>query len=211
MAKKSKTYVWRDPTTLGRIAVGVSAAFALVFLCRGVLQLMFGQAANYAYVVAGFTWPQALSLLADLLYMVLLLGVIPVLMWVYRVSCNAHSRGRSMAHSPISAIVWFLVPFAGWFVPYLVMAEIWEKSALTADQKRSRIVGGWWANYIVFSLTIIVSHYIWAWALVGNLAGIAAAVLFILLVRRLTRMQIEAHEADLLTGETTDVLQRVSN
>jgi heme/copper-type cytochrome/quinol oxidase subunit 2 len=211
MAKKSKSYVWRDPTTLGRLAVGVSAAFAVDFFCRGILQLIFGSAANYNYAVMGFTWPQALTFLADLIYLVLLLGVVPVLMWVYRVSRNAHSRGRSMAHSPIAAVIWFVVPFAGWFLPYLVMAEIWEKSAPTTSQGQNRIVGGWWANYIVFSLTMIASLYIWAWALVGSFAGLAAAVLFILLVRRLTRMQIEAHEADLLTGETTDVLQRVSN
>src|SRR6266436_5309609 len=62
------------------------------------------------------------------------LGVLLFLMWVYRANKNARALGAAgMKYTPGWSVGWFFVPFAGLFMPYWVLKEIWQVSSPGSD------------------------------------------------------------------------------
>jgi hypothetical protein len=89
---------------------------------------------------------------------VLILGIIVFLVWVYRVSTNLHSLEKPrMKFTPGWAVGWFFVPFASLVQPYKAVAEIHKASnpkidpnlLIVDDLKTPGIVKWWWAFFLI--------------------------------------------------------------
>jgi heme/copper-type cytochrome/quinol oxidase subunit 2 len=89
---------------------------------------------------------------------VLILGIIVFLMWVYRASKNLHSLEKPrLKYSPGWAVGWFFVPFASLFQPYKAVAEVYKASNPEIDPnlldvedlKTPGIVKWWWAFFLI--------------------------------------------------------------
>lgn len=62
------------------------------------------------------------------------------LIWQYRLRLNYDSLGvRAMAHSPAMNVVWWFVPVANWFMPYMVLQELWRAGAAGAPEEGPRL------------------------------------------------------------------------
>lgn len=200
-SKKQKTYVWKDPSTLTRAVLIVLWVNLAVITASLANTLIFGDAAQYDEYAMDWSGPQAAQLALDLLEFVMLLVCLIVPFWIVRMSRNAHSFRPDMKHSPIGAIGWYIVPIANLIVPYEAMEEIWDVSGQGGKRRSGKLVGWWWGIYLVSNIASVVAAIP---ALAAGLApalavagvlSIANSLLFITLVRRLTVMQKETHQA----------------
>jgi hypothetical protein len=144
---------------------------------------------------------------------------IALLVWVHRANRNAHALGsEGMAYSPGWSVGWFFVPLANLVMPYRVLREIWKASTPGAGMHWrqvpvSPILGAWWAvcvarGIIQYSpLQVVTGHWrladiptfgpswlngLWefSWGLlIGEVVDIAAGVLTIVVVIRITDSQ----------------------
>ena len=201
MAKKpAKIYTWKDPTGLTRavlvvMALSLAANFALI-----AVWLMFGEAALYdAASDEAFTTAQFISWSVDMVALVILLACAVIPFWIVRVSRNAHVLRPQMKFSPLGSIGWYLVPIASLFKPFQALSEIWLVSSTKADRGSDKLLAAWWVSLIMGGLASTFGGKIGdaagAWiAFAANLLGIAVAILFMIIVRRLSSMQIEKHQ-----------------
>lgn len=153
--------------------------------------------------------------LAILLFAMQFPTAIAFLMWVYRTSKNLEPLGaHGQRFSPAWAVGWWFVPIMLLFRPYQVMAEIWRGSGGEAlllsgdnwqDRSVSPMLAWWWWIWIVARITSLVlsrvpdtlttdgvSAFLLFWV-VSDVLWIAAGILAIIIVRRITRRQREAH------------------
>ncbi len=158
------------------------------------------------------------------------LGVLLFLMWVYRANKNARALGAAgMKYTPGWSVGWFFVPFAGLFMPYWVLKEIWQVSSPGSDDRLrktivSPVLALWWLVGVLsgtirysrwhyfksegpttFALEflskwpeeltgnrpgLINSELEWCWGLMlGDVVGIAACTLTIVVILTITGMQ----------------------
>ena len=131
------------------------------------------------------------------------------LKWIYRVSLNAHSIAPGMTITPAWGVGWFFVPFACLWKPYQGVRETWQVSAAGGPgwqaQPAPPMLGWWWGSWIVANIlgniafrlqmnatsigeTMISTGF----SLAQEIANLPLDVLFILLVRRLTALQLGA-------------------
>ncbi|MQY35211.1 hypothetical protein SRB17_31830 [Streptomyces sp. RB17] len=204
--------VLRSPVGLGR-AVGVLLGVVIaadVFGCyadllemnaagdiadgaTGAGMLHRAEHADTLYHWAGFT--QAWTLLAT---------AVVYLCWLWRVRVNAEVFDRS-AH--VMGRGWTI---GGWFCPIVnlwfprrIVLNIWDTSVPWGARARHSPVNAWWTLWIISILTGRLASMSWNHAhterLLHNAAGqmlfsdavdIGAAVLAIVVVVRLTRMQV---------------------
>ncbi|MFI8961263.1 DUF4328 domain-containing protein [Streptomyces sp. NPDC053493] len=146
--------------------------------------------------------------LVSVVQLLLLVATVVVwIVWFHRTRQNAqvwapdlHSRGPGWA---IGA--WF-IPFANLWIPRNIAAEIWRASrrlpyAPDAPGELG-LLNGWWALFVLQGLVDRVAGRLYekaetpdayvtaaSWLAANDIANIAAAVLAILFVRRLTSMQ----------------------
>ena len=75
--------------------------------------------------------------------------VVVFLVWLHRCSRNLGALGVTRQHfTPVWAVAWWFVPFANWFQPYRVMAEIWSGSH--PERKTGhRLLAVWWVLWLV--------------------------------------------------------------
>jgi len=140
------------------------------------------------------------------------------LVWVYRVSRNAQAlEVKGMNYTPGWSVGWFLVPLAGLFMPYFVMREIWQVSSRGSTENgqlapASPVLGTWWLIGAVYSMmhyspwriiagpmqlvyfhkNHVIANALWdfSWGLlITEIVGIAANVLTIVIVVRVTEFQ----------------------
>lgn len=132
------------------------------------------------------------------------------LRWIHRMCHNARIRASHMEYTPGWSIGWYFVPIAYWWKPFQAMKEIWGKSVDQAGPRgvdSSGLLGVWWTLWIVNSLLSNASFRMSArpggidGALAANVVNITSdllaiplAVVFIVMVKRLTAMQEYAHE-----------------
>jgi len=133
-----------------------------------------------------------------------------LIIWMWRVAKNAQLAGRLQPRfAPGWTIGGWFIPFANLVIPVLVMQDLWRGSDPTIPHgdagwrraKGSALVGWWWAAYIVSSMRFLGGQDAQTFddlenvrltdslAGIGALAAIAAAVLLIFVVRRITRRQ----------------------
>jgi hypothetical protein len=166
----------------GDVAAGARGA--------GVLNRAYHADAVYRW--AGFT--HAWTMLAT---------AVVYLCWLWRVRVNAevfdasaHSLGRGWTIGG-----WFCPVVQLWF-PRRIVLNAWDASVPWGERARHRVVNAWWTLWIISFLTGRLASLSWSHAhtarLLRNAAGqllfsdavdIAAAVLAIVVVVRLTRMQ----------------------
>ena len=138
-----------------------------------------------------------------------------VLKWIYRTNRNAHSVARGLTTPPNWAIIWFFVPIAFLWKPFQAFQETWQVSVAGGTRdwravKTPRILGWWWGMFLVSNFLGQAVFRITMSA--GTLGGMAIAsgfdvaasllavplnVVFIRIVRDLTRMQV----VDMTFGE----------
>lgn len=145
-------------------------------------------------------------------------GVVTVI-WLYRVADNSNKMGRRVTFGPLWAIFgWLILPML-WIIPALQMQELWKASDASPDWQRSSTNWKIWAWFacaplavisgIIFGGSVLYSlssadinseaefestieqaadQSIGAYVMV-EVFTVAAAVLFILFSRELTRRQ----------------------
>ncbi|MBU0516146.1 MAG: DUF4328 domain-containing protein [Proteobacteria bacterium] len=109
-------------------------------------------------------------------------------------------------HSPFWAVAYFFVPFANWWMPPLVVSEMWrgtDPKQTDPKQARQGLVVWWWLVYVPLPLVATYVHnragatqtlpqvasFLWT-LIVVDLWHVVAAVLALVLVRRLTRRMV---------------------
>jgi hypothetical protein len=215
----SGQYVFRSPNSLGNGVRGVIGAFVLLTLAvLGVmaygLQLLqqgidSGITATLQDKLAGAGWLQ-LNLFR--LQLVLMLACyIWAGCWVYRMACNVRALGaRGLDDSPGWAVGWYAVPVMNLVRPLRAMTQIWLGSqAPTRWQKLGTpsLLRLWWVFWIAGNLSYwFVTQYLkpehtfdglhtQQLLLIGGQGlNLCAAALFLMVVTRLTRVQVEQHE-----------------
>lgn len=157
------------------------------------------EAADTFYGVSGLL--QALALLAT--------GIV-FLMWFYRIRVNAEvfaPYGHRMKRG--WAIGGWLVPIVSFWFPKKIANDVWKASAPQNEADRTGLLTGWWLVW-VFSTVVgplsvtsggdlsrdeqlnEIRREI-STTIVSDLLGLIAAVLAILVVRRLTRFQLDTY------------------
>jgi hypothetical protein len=127
------------------------------------------------------------------------------LKWVYRVSLNAHALASDMTITPAWGVGWFFVPIACLWKPYQGLRESWQVSASGGSGWQSQpvplLLRWWWLAWIVANIVGNVSLRLemggqelaaTGFALAQDLLNIPLDLLFILVVRRLTALQLGA-------------------
>jgi hypothetical protein len=215
MAAKTKTYVWKDPSRLAGVVVVVLAIQIVLSTLSLVIGLLLGQASMYAADPTVLTPAQTPRLIIDLLGLLLLLVAIATPLWILRVSSNAHSVRPNMEHSVVGSIGWYLVPLV-WFVkPFMAMSEIWEVSASGGGEvrkgKRRDVILNWWWGIFVAGLFVayaagsLANQPFGIWVrMFSDLFTIATCLVFMTVVRRISRMQVAQRHASVFSDTAAE-------
>lgn len=143
------------------------------------------------------------------------------LFWIYRVHANLSALGaRNLKNTSFWAVGWWLIPFAHLVFPYRIMREIWHRSdpgdgeLATLQLASPGALLGWWWALMVSALLLEFYYPFWAQMTGGTVFGvtsaiddkyfyaeatsaalnIAAAILGILVVLSIDRMQSVKHQ-----------------
>ncbi|MBP1474614.1 DUF4328 domain-containing protein [Frateuria sp. MAH-13] len=131
--------------------------------------------------------------------------------WVYRAACNVRALGaRGLDDSPGWAVGWYAVPVMNLVRPLRAMTQIWLGSEAPARWQKlgtPSLLRVWWVFWIAgnFSYWFVTQylrpehtfeglHTQQVLLLCGQGLNLCAAALFLLVVARLTRMQLQQHE-----------------
>ena len=140
-------------------------------------------------------------------------AAIAFLLWIRRASENLAPLGADgQRFSPGWAVGAWFVPIIWLFRPYQVMAEIWrgsrpENSDGWTDFPASRLLGFWWAGWLVSGwIFTIAVRALWPGDaeiddlitagfanIAGDLISLAALILLVILLRRITANQEQKH------------------
>lgn len=213
------SYVFRSPLPLGNGVQGVVAAFLILALVlvgvmgHGLQLLQQGidgtAAADLQDRLASAGRLQ--SSLVSLQMLLLLASCVWAACWLHRVACNARALGaKGLDDSPAWAIGWYAVPVMNLVLPLRAMTQIWLGSAAPGRWQKlpmPRLLAAWWCFWIGGNLYgSFVTYYLkpehtftglhaQQQLLIGaQLLNLVAAVLFLLVVRGLTHMQVEERE-----------------
>ncbi|MEU2235209.1 DUF4328 domain-containing protein [Streptomyces vietnamensis] len=133
-------------------------------------------------------------------------GVVFII-WFHRLRKNAEIWARDLqTRTPGYAIGCWFIPLGNFWIPRSIAVEIWRASRwepYAADGKRElTLLNSWWVCWIIGTLVNWISGKMYGaaetaeayviatqWSLVGYVLDAVAAVLAILVVRRLTSMQ----------------------
>lgn len=144
---------------------------------------------------------------------VIVLYLLVVASWLFVAAGNARTLTPEMGYGPWAALLWFLVPVANLVFPHGVIRRIWSASApRPEDKKGGWLVSVWWAVLLVALLGIPGAQFVknayfppsplepaqpsffdsMGREIAQTMLTILAVALFVLVVRRITRMQIES-------------------
>lgn len=139
----------------GKRAFGAKAGIIAVIIYFFFLVLGF---AAYGVMISseGGEIPDGgqLELVGSLLGVVgVLLGQIPYMMWLHRVSQNAHVMARrELDQSPGWTVGFNYIPIMSLWKPYVAMLEIWNSSQNRPPDSGSQLVGWWWGMWLAANL-----------------------------------------------------------
>ena len=200
-------YTFLNPDGLSRILI------ASIYVSLGLLTLI-SVSGLFSF---GYVRDISLGSPGDHLGPYELLGVLAVLCalvsfflalkWTYRVSRNAHSFAEGLGVSPTGAVGWYFVPIACLWKPFQALSEAWQASANPSDWRRVATPGllrWWWGLWLALvamnqfrdRLTEGLQRSLPGGASMAVmetlclLCLVSAGLLFIAIVRRLTRMQL---------------------
>lgn len=204
----------RSPVGLGKavcVLLGAAAAADVVSIAAGInARQVFAEGSADDFL----RYDEAAMDRAEMLYrfsgspqmLTFLATAVVFLVWFRRVRLNAEVfDAYAQPMRPGWAIGAWFVPFANFFLPYRVASGIWTASTPAGRPLASRaLLNAWWAGLIGSRLFVVwaerrytaaeeVDEVLDAFGLVvaADVLDVAAAVLAILFVRRLTAMQGE--------------------
>ncbi len=133
--------------------------------------------------------------------------------WQHRAQANAiELAGGGLQFTPGWAVGWWFIPFANLVKPFQAIRELW-KASYGGHAWRSlptwRVIGWWWALYLganvidrgisrsgeATSISELIGQDTWSLAALGTHA--VAAILAIVIVRSIVRMQADAIAASI--------------
>ena len=103
-------------------------------------------------------------LLAFTLLVLYIVSAVAFLVWIQR--SYARLRARRIAglrYTPLTAVIWFLVPVAFLFIPRRVVSELWHASPAPAGGRVDRrggvpmLVSVWWTAFVAFALSAVIT------------------------------------------------------
>jgi hypothetical protein len=213
-----KTYAWADPSGPAKVAFAVMGLNILLRLISLAAWMLLGPASTYLDQAA-LTPEQTVRAMLYVANLGMLLVCMGAGWWIYRANANAHTFRAGLVNSPFGAIAWFYVPIANLYKPYQAMRETWIASSQQGLRARHDLVRYWWASMILgnfagnFAARVTGSFGL-ALGILFDLLAISTAVMFVLIVRRVTAMQISKHEIrvfDEANRETATVLERMAD
>ena len=217
-----KTYQWKDPRVMAVLAqVGLWSQGGL-FVLLSALSFGFGAGANEGGE-GELTGPQAvLGIVALITIFAFLFGLVTTPMWIFRANKNAHVLKPHMQYGPWKAILFYVVPVAFLWMPFEAMAEIWDVSAGGSGGKRRKVdilLRFWWGAFLAMDFlgvfgNIMRREAVASSAVLDGLQSLAwgiSAGLLAVIVRRITRAQIETYNAHVFSDEVApNILQQVT-
>lgn len=204
-----KSYVWKNPTGVTRLAVGCLIFVGLTHFVSLAVWLMFQGRAAYLPDQTDFTFAQQMKALVDLaIFAGYLVGLL-LAFWIVRACKNAHALSKKMTITPFFAVVWYVVPFACWYKPYESMKEIWVSSSGLPEKDIPPILRNWWILFIVSTFAGGVNARFldnnWIIGIFANLLSLACVYFLISIVRQICSMQITRNEMKSVFGEPQSI------
>jgi DNA-binding response OmpR family regulator len=103
-------------------------------------------------------------ILAFTLLILYVLSAIAFLVWIHRSYARlAARRIAGLRYNPITAVIWFVVPVAFFFMPRRVVTELWYANPLPAGgrvERRRRVpflVAVWWTAFVAFAISAVLT------------------------------------------------------
>jgi hypothetical protein len=150
---------FRSARLRSQIAIGALVLVALIDLLELSHYLAFGGLVeSYAAGTSGLsdlrTFDDLTTGIAWLNLAALVACGLVYLAWLSRAVENAPAIGAGIPpHGPRGAIGWWFAPFANWFVPYRIVADLHDRLGTASDHGRARVVVlGWWLVYVLSGL-----------------------------------------------------------
>lgn len=211
----------KDPTRLlapARILVLLTLGLAVVGVGSNALELQFlqkldtGAFASEQDMMAAADANDQRQLIVFVPYAVVaILAFIFVGRWIYFSSKNLRAFGAiGLTIRPGWAVGWYFVPIANLWKPYQAMKEIWQASSDPLDWTRQETPGlmpVWWLLWLVSTVadqgasrltsnaeTIADFQLAASISIASGALYAAACMLLVMLMNRITRLQIDAIE-----------------
>jgi hypothetical protein len=206
-------YTYRDPTTVSRVAVGLTAAAATATFVNLVLligyRLFLTRLANGQFgadddpAALAASWAAWLGVSEIAVPIVSVSATVVFFFWLYRISANAHAMGaRELSANAGLSVGAFFIPFVNFFWPPIIMGELWRAS-LDAKQWRDQQgtigIALWWGLWLLNSLTAIVARF---WKPSGTDFGEMQSFFDYLIVAGVVAAAFRAVQAVLVHGLT---------
>ena len=211
LANNFKNSEYRSPTSLGTaviLVLGGLAATGVLSVIVSAIMLLWpgisipaegGRSFDLGMVFVGLLALAQLGLR--------LLCVILFLVWLHRAFKNLPVIGaKYLEFTPGWAVGWWFVPFANLFKPYQIIKELYASSDLAANpdsEGTTENVGLWWGTFLCANIVLRIadgligdldnaSKGFAAIFLVGELLFVGAALLCMLIVKRVNTWQTQA-------------------
>ncbi|MFC4994017.1 DUF4328 domain-containing protein [Rubritalea tangerina] len=148
--------------------------------------------------------------LADTTLYAYWIGLFVYLMWVYKTQRNTWALSPDTdrpSYTPAWAAVYYLLPIVCLFRPYLIMKDVWHRSASTTHS----IINIWWTLWIIsIPVSAIATHLLdsedsafltaLTWSSIDDLIIITSVAIQIRIIKQITRNQrLLAEGSDSLT------------
>lgn len=205
-----KSYVWKNPTGVTRLALGCLVFVGLTHFASLVVWLMFQGRAAYLPDQTDFTFAQQMRGLAVLAVSSGYLVGMLLAFWIVRACKNAHALSKKMKITPFFAVAWYLIPVACLFKPYESMKEIWVSSSGLPEKDIPDLVRSWWIAFIVSNAanTLNNSPYLgnnWILGIFANVVSLVSIYFLMSIIRQICSMQITRNEMKSVFGEPQSI------
>jgi hypothetical protein len=186
------------------IAIGLAGVIELVSIIHlaGFSGLVDDVVSGAAGAVEADRFDATTSLIAGAYVLVLIVAAIAYVAWLSRAVEDAPALGAGTPpHSPRGAIGWWFVPFASFVVPFQIVADLHDRLATASDHDRARpLLVAWWLTWLGGSFigyatrlpgdqTVDQLKASVGIEMVSDAVTVVAAVLAILVVRRIVRRE----------------------
>jgi hypothetical protein len=208
---------FRDPTRLTRVLQVLLAALLVLTAALLVSSLL-----QYQLLQSSFTQTEAdandmRQRIVDGIYLVTIVATTVAFgCWIYRANGNARALGAAgMQFTPGWSVGWYFIPVAYFWKPFQAMREIWKASKNPARWQSERtdpILGWWWFGWITSNLLgqldftmSMAAHDLPSFSaasvigVVDAAFGVFSTALALVLITRLSRMQVARHVSGVFT------------
>ena len=148
--KYALTFLW--------IKIGLALVLGFIML----LTLGFFQSGGTIAPASALPVMQALVLLIIIVMLAFLADIIVFLFWLRRAYANLVKAGCHMNFPDWFVGITYFIPIISWFLPYIIIKEIWKKTQLKIQEsvpdykvKNSALINFWWIASSIFQLIYI--------------------------------------------------------